>query len=198
MRKSSQMDEPFNELNKIYRSNRQKQQTRHRIFHAIEHSRKKKRHIVPRFLTAIFAISACFLFSYIMIFADDILEDKVAVGSLKAENIEYIVVSPSLSDSAFSAIEYSYTKGQSIIQDPSYSMIVTEMINHAKEEEYVPVSAAKFDIMLVFSENKQLKIKLWEEKEQYFIKTLGSEQVYRLEGDEGKAFINMVRMIVPD
>ncbi|WP_080846910.1 hypothetical protein [Cytobacillus gottheilii] len=190
------MDEPFNELDKVYRSNVQKQQTRQLVFQAIENRRIKRRHIVPNFLTVIFAISACFLFSYIMIFANDFMENKYGVGSLKAEGIEYIVVSPSMSDAAFAAIEYSYTVGQSIIQDQTYSIIVTDMVNHAKETDYRPETAAKFDIMLVFPENKQLKIKLWEEKEQYYMKTLGNEQLYRLEEHEARKFVNMMELIV--
>lgn len=195
MRKSSQMDEPFNELDKVYRSAEQKQKTRSRIFQAIESKRNKKR-IFPQILTVIFAVSACFLFSYIMIFANDLMENSNSIGSVKAEKIEYIVVSSSVADSSFSAIEYSYAKGQSIIQDRTYSTLVSEMLNHSEEADDVNLSSAVLDIMIVFRENEQLRIKLWEENQHYYFKPFGSEKVYRLKSEDGKRFLDMANRMV--
>ncbi|MFO1445635.1 hypothetical protein KDN24_21040 [Bacillus sp. Bva_UNVM-123] len=195
MKKLSNLEQLFHDLNDIPRTRQQKQFSFNKIMYALHKDGNKKRNLLPKFLTFSFSIAACFLFLFIIYFETEIFKSDQLSASLDGKEITQMWLTPSKSANSF--IPNKEERQQNIItmNDKSVNEIISNMIKNANSVSSRPISEPKYDLMIALDNDDELKIKVWVEGETLYIKELSDKKYYFISEKNSVAFLENVNIM---
>ncbi|KOP84088.1 hypothetical protein LIS82_22375 [Cytobacillus solani] len=195
MKKLSESELSFQELNEIPRSSRQKQQTFQKIKCEISRESDTKRRVFPKILTGMVSLAACFLFVFI-IFTETNLNNRTSLmASIEGKEIVQMGLASSKLGTSFLPGEEENQKNTFIIKDDNWSEIVFEMLKNAEISTIKPITDPSYDLLITLQGPDLLKIKVWEEKGEVYLRELNKDKYYYVPKEKSKVFLEYVHSL---
>lgn len=188
MKKLSESELSFQELNDIPRSSRQKQQTFQRMMSEISRESDNKRRVLPKVLTGMVSLAACFLFVFIIISETKLNNGTDLLSSIDGKEIVQMGLATSKLETSFLPGEEENQKDTFIIDDDNGSKIVFEMLKSAEISTIKPVTDPSYDLLITLTGPEILKIKVWEEEGEVYLKELNKDKYYYVPEEKSKVF----------
>ena len=195
MKNLSECELPFHELNDIPRSSRQKQQTFQKVICEISRESETKRQVFPKILTYMFSLAACFLFVFIIFTETDLTNSTSLLSNIEGKEIVKMGIAPSKLKTSFLPIEEDTQKNSFVINDDNWSQMVFEMLQNAEISTIKPATDPAYDLLITLNGPEILKIKVWEEEGEVYLKELGEDEYHHIKKKKGKVFIKYVNSL---
>jgi hypothetical protein len=195
MKNLSECELPFHELNDIPRSSRQKQQTFQKVICEISRESETKRQVFPKILTYMFSLAACFLFVFIIFTETDLTNSTSLLSNIEGKEIVKMGIAPSKLKTSFLPIEEDTQKNSFVINDDNWSQMVFEMLQNAEISTIKPATDPAYDLLITLNGPEILKIKVWEEEGEVYLKELGEDEYHHVPMEKGKVFIKYVNSL---
>ncbi|MBT2690398.1 hypothetical protein J7I93_19785 [Bacillus sp. ISL-47] len=196
MKNSSGFDNSFSELNRIPRPQKQKQESFRKIINEIERKPAMNRYMFPRFLTAAAALAACVLFAFIIYSEVDMTHgsNSESMAGIGNSIITQTAISLSESEKTFSA-ERTDSAKSAIVQDEKWENTVRNAVDSAQPADAVLSSKPLFDVQIMLKGKEPIKLKIWEEDGEVFIRPMASEKMYKVSSEESGLFLQYLKAI---
>ncbi|WP_057767730.1 hypothetical protein [Cytobacillus praedii] len=188
MKKLSESELSFQELNDIPRSSRQKQQTFQRMMSEISRKSDNKRRVLPKVLTGMVSLAACFLFVFIIFSETELNNGTDILSSIDGKEIVQMGLATSKLETSFLPGEEENQKDTFIIDDDNGSKIVFEMLKSAEISTFKPVTDPSYDLLITLTGPEILKIKVWEEEGEVYLKELNKDKYYYVPEEKSNVF----------
>lgn len=198
MKKLSECELSFRDLNQIPRSSRQKQQTFHKIMHEVSGETDTRRPLLPKMLTAMASLAACFLFVFIIWTETNYDGSTHLRASIEGKEIVQMGLASSNSENSFIPINEEFQKNIYMINDDDWNTTLNEMIKNAEMSTYKPVSAPLYDLLITLKSQELLKIKVWVEEGQVYYKELDGEEYYVVPKSKNEEIMELVKPLQKD
>ncbi|QED47300.1 hypothetical protein [Cytobacillus dafuensis] len=195
MKRSSECELSFQDLNEIPRSSRQKQQTFQKIMLEKRRETETKRLLLPKILTGIVSLAACFLFVFIIFTETNLNSGANLKTSIEGKEIVQMGLAFSKSETSFIPVKEERQKNIYIINDDNWSKMVFDMIKNAEKSTIKPVFDPSYDLMLTLEGPEILKIKVWEEEGDLYIKELSEDEYYYVSKEKSEVFFKYVNSL---
>ncbi|MFC0416398.1 hypothetical protein ACFFHH_13170 [Cytobacillus solani] len=195
MKKLSESELSFQELNEIPRSSRQKQQTFQKIKCEISRESDTKRRVFPKILTGMVSLAACFLFVFIIFTATNLNNRTSLMASIEGKEIVQMGLASSKLGTSFLPGEEENQKNTFIIKDDNWSEIVFEMLKNAEISKIKPITDPSYDLLITLQGPDLLKIKVWEEKGEVYLRELNKDKYYYVPKEKSKVFLEYVHSL---
>ncbi|MBN8199244.1 MULTISPECIES: hypothetical protein [Bacillaceae] len=194
MKNSFGFDNSFRELDRIPRSQKQKQDSLQKIWSGIEDRPKRKKNIYPRFLSAAAVIAACIMFAFIIFPEDSMTRGSGSAKMLGNSFISQTAIALSETENTFSA-EGTYSAETATVKDEKWENAARNAINSAKPAEAVIDSKPLYDIQFIIKGKDPVKVKVWNEHGEVYFKSMDSEIMYAVPSEEDAIFIEYLEAI---
>lgn len=198
MKKLSECELPFQDLNEIPRSSRKKQQTFHKIMHDVSTKTETKRTLIPNILTVVVSLAACFLFAFIIFTETNNSGSTNIMTSIEGKEITEMGLALSKSKTTFVPIEEVNKKNIFIISDENWNKAMYEMIRYAEIGRDKPMFAPTYDLLITLGGHESLKIKVWIEEEGLYFKDLGKEEYYYVSKEKSEEIKEFMKSLQDD
>lgn len=195
MKNLSECELAFKELNEIPRSSRQKQQTFQKIMSEISRNHDTKRQYLPKFLTCIVSLAACFLFVFIIFTSTNLNNNASLITSMEGKEIIQMGLASSQSETSFIPVEGERQKNTFLINDDKWGKMVSEMIKNAQISTIKPVSNPSYDLLLTLKGTEIIKIKVWEEERKVYLKELNEDAYYYVPKEKSGVFFEYINSL---
>lgn len=192
MKNSSECELAFKELNDIPRSSRQKQQTFQKIMCEISRNHDTKRQYLPKFLTCMVSLAACFLFVFIVFTSTNHNNNASLISSMEGKEIIQMGLASSQSETSFIPVEGERQKNTFVINDDKWGKMVSDMIKNAQISTIKPVSDPSYDLVLTLKGPEIIKIKVWEEEGKVYLKKLSEDAYYYVPKEKSGIFFEYI------
>lgn len=196
MRKLFEGEYSFEELDQIPRSNRQKQLTFIKIMNEVHLQTKKKKAIFPKLLTFSLSLAACIFIVSIISNGMDSMMSSQLIDRLEGEKILAVSITPSKSNITFTPAEEGNKKDLYIMPDEDWNHIFLMYIQNAKISQYEPKSAPLYDLVIAMENQETIKLKVWSEKGNVYLKSSKNNKMYALSTEKSEKFIKYIESIV--
>ncbi|MBS4188969.1 hypothetical protein KHA94_01895 [Bacillus sp. FJAT-49705] len=195
MKSLSECELSFQDLNESPRSSRQKQQTFQKIMHELSREPETKRLLLPKILTGIVSLSACFLFGFIIFTETNLNSGASLITSIEGKEIVQMGLAFSKSETSFIPIEEDRQKNFLKIKNDNSRKLVFDMIKNAEISTIKPVFDPSYDLMIKLEGPDILKIKVWEEEGDLYIKELSEDEYYYVSKEKSEDFFKYVNSL---
>ncbi|KON89358.1 hypothetical protein AF332_22795 [Sporosarcina globispora] len=192
MKSSFGFDNSFSELDRIPRSQKQKQESLRKIWSGIEERPKSKKNIFPRFLTAA-AMAACIMFA-IIIFSEDSITRGTSADLVRNSMITQTFIALSETETSFSA-DGKYSAETATVKDEKWENTARKAINSAEPADAVMNVKPLYDIQFILKGKDPVKVKVWNEQGKVYFRSMDSEVIYLVPAEEGVLFIEYIEAI---
>ncbi|MCS0823215.1 hypothetical protein NX029_04480 [Cytobacillus firmus] len=194
MKSSFGFDNSFRELDRIPRSQKQKQDSLQKIWSGIEDRPKRKKNIFPKFLSAAAVMAACIMFAFIIFSEDSTTGGSSSADILGDSFISQTAIALSETENSFSA-DGTYSAETATVKDEKWESTARTAINSAMPAEAVIDSKPLYDIQFIMKGKESVKMKVWNERGEVYFKSMDSEIMYAVPSEEGAIFIEYLEAI---
>ncbi|WP_026582273.1 hypothetical protein [Bacillus sp. J33] len=194
MKNSSGFDNSFRELDRIPRSQKQKQESFRKIMNELEERPRERKAFFPRFLTAAVSLAACFLFAFIIYSEDAMTRGSYSPVLIGESSITQTAVAISEAEKIFSA-EGVYSPNIATIQDEKWEEAARNAINSAEPSKVKLTTKPLYDVQFMLKGKEPLKLKIWEEHGEVYVRTMESKELYILSSEESTLFLEYLKAV---
>ncbi|UAC49158.1 hypothetical protein K6959_04520 [Bacillus aquiflavi] len=188
MKKFSEMDELFKQLNDIPRSHVQKEETLRKVLSSSNVKRRKNRKQV---IWSLLAFAACFMLAVVVFNGKNII-----INNRQSEAIQLLEINSSdiVSFKAVSLEHMNVDEEDLFLQphvveiknDHTWEEELSNILNHCVEIKKAPNSKPIYKILITLKNDKSLVMDVWTEEKKVYLKETNSDFNYEVSKDHVK------------